>query len=374
MPYANYALIVINVVIFLLQFHTGLGGHLVFRPWVRELMLTPRLPHVYQFLTYAFLHADFWHIFGNMFFLYLFGNNVNDKLGHIGYVSFYLAGAVFSGVGHALVSTSPVLGASGAVAAVTGAYLALFPKTVITIVYWLIFIGTMDVPAFWFIAFKLVIIDNIIAATGSNIAYNAHLAGYAFGAVAMLLLLMTRLLEPTEIDLWQVIRLWNRRREYRDVVSSGYNPFAGLRARRIRVREIKKTPEQRASAEKVESLRTEINRRIAEHNLPEAARAYLELVSIDGTQLPPRQYLLDIANQLASEGKAGEAAAAYEKFLAHYGNYEYVDQVELMLGLLYSRYLGNSQKAVEHLRAAEEKLSEPTQLRMCREELAKLRG
>jgi tetratricopeptide (TPR) repeat protein len=245
---------------------------------------------------------------------------------------------------------------------------------VITIVYWLIFIGTMDVPAFWFIAFKLIIIDNIIAATGSNIAYNAHLAGYAFGAVAILLLLMTRLLEPTEIDLWQVIRLWNRRRQYRDVVSSGYNPFAGLRARRIRVKEIKKTPEQRASAEKVESLRTEINRRMSERNLPEAARAYLELVSIDATQLPPRQYLLDIANQLASEGRAGEAAAAYEKFLAHYGNYEYVDQVQLMLGLLYSRYLDNSQKAVEHLLAAEQRLSDAAQLRMCREEMERLKG
>ena len=61
------------------------------------------------------------HILGNMYFLYLFGNNVNDKLGNVGYTAFYLAGAIFSGIGHCLLSTSPVLGASGAVAAVTGA-------------------------------------------------------------------------------------------------------------------------------------------------------------------------------------------------------------------------------------------------------------
>ena len=96
---------------------------------VRAFFLDPRMPQLYQFVSYAFLHGGWMHLIGNMLFLYIFGNNVNDKLGNVGYFLLYLGGAIFSGLGHALFSNSPVLGASGAVAAVTGAYMVLFPKT-----------------------------------------------------------------------------------------------------------------------------------------------------------------------------------------------------------------------------------------------------
>ena len=93
---------------------------------------------------------------------------------------------------------------------------------------------------------------------------------------------------------------------------------------------------------------------------------------IDDKQVLPRQSLLDIANQLASENKSTEAAAAYEQFLAHYKNYEYTEQVQLMLGILYSRYLDKPQLALKYLKAAAEKLSDSGQLKMCRQELARL--
>ena len=89
-------------------------------------------------------------------------------------------------------------------------------------------------------------------------------------------------------------------------------------------------------------------------------------------QIELRQYLLDIANQLASENRHSEAAGAYQQFLTHYSTYEYAEQVELMLGILYSRYLNRPELAVKHLRAAEEKLTDPNQLKMCRDELARL--
>src|SRR4030043_530243 len=129
-PYTNYALIIANVIIFFLTYS---GGEHTLRPWAGNLMLTPAYPFLWQFITYAFLHGGIGHIFGNMYFLYIFGNNVNDRLGHLGYLIFYLAGAVFSALGHILAASfygtgvaTPVLGASGAVAAVTGAYLVLF--------------------------------------------------------------------------------------------------------------------------------------------------------------------------------------------------------------------------------------------------------
>ncbi|MEA3224863.1 MAG: hypothetical protein U9Q07_02850, partial [Planctomycetota bacterium] len=88
--------------------------------------------------------------------------------------------------------------------------------------------------------------------------------------------------------------------------------------------------------------------------------------------LPSRQ-LLDIANQLAGDGKHAESALAYEQFLAHYGNYEHVEQIELMLGIIYSRYLGQPESAAKHLEVAVKKLTDPGQLKMCEEELARLR-
>lgn len=376
-PYANYALIVANVIVFLLTYSAQrnpyTGSVAILRPWAEQFMLTPARPLLWQFVTYAFLHAGLLHIGGNMFFLYIFGNNVNDRLGHIGYICFYLAGAVFSAAGHTLISSNPVLGASGAVAAVTGAYLVLFPKTLITVLYWFFIIGTIDIPAIWFIAIKLIIIDNAITQYTPQVAHGAHLAGYAFGITATLLLLSTGLLTSTSTDLWAMIKQWNRRRQYRDVVSTGYDPYTGLGpTKRIKARQIEKSGAQLQKQQQVERFRADIAAQIAQRNLPAAAAQYLELAAIDPDQVLPRQYLLDIANQLAGEGRYEQAAAAYEKFIAHYSNYEYIEQVRLMLGIIYARYLEKPHAARELLQEAAKRLSDPGQVELCQQELKKL--
>jgi len=332
-------------------------------------------PYLWQFITYAFLHGSYLHIFGNMFFLYIFGNNVNGKLGNISYISFYLAGAVFSGVGHAVRHSAPgmpTLGASGAVAAVTGAYLVLFPQTLITVLYWFFFIGTIEVPALYFIGLKMILIDNVIAASTPHVAYDAHLAGYAFGIVAIVAMLATGLVSTSDFDLWAMIKRWNRRRSYRDAVAGGYDPFAvRVRAKPIKDRDVK-APAEKQKEEKTEELRNEISRRMLERNLAGAVELYLELMVLDSGQILPRQQLLDIANRLAGDNKPAQAAQAYEQFLAHYGNYEYAQEVQLMLGLLYSRYLNQPAPALKYLRAAAANLSDPGQLKMCRDEIARL--
>ncbi|UCG58100.1 MAG: rhomboid family intramembrane serine protease [Phycisphaerales bacterium] len=338
-------------------------------------MLTPADMHVWQFVSYAFLHGGMLHILGNMFFLYLFGNCVNDKLGHVGYIAFYLVGAVSSGIGHVLVSGADVLGASGAVAAVTGAYLVLYPQTLITVLYWFFFIGTIEVPALYFIGFKMIVLDNVIIRYTPNVAYDAHLAGYAFGILCTLIVLASGLVKASSFDLWAMIKRWNKRRHYRDMVSSGYDPFTGqMRAKPVKAREVRKTAAELQKEEEIAELRDRISSRISQRNLSAAAELYLELMRRDSEQILPRQHLLDIGNQLASEGKSAESAQAYEQFLARYGGYEYAEQVELMLGLLYARYLSKPKEALKHLQAASEKLSDPGQLKMCREELTRLQG
>ena len=377
-PYANYALIAVNAAIFLLSFFPveSLGGKTEYiRQWANQFVLDPRPGHLFlwQFVSYAFLHAGFMHIIGNMFFLFLFGNNVNDKLGHIGYLSFYLAGAVFSGIGHTLLSSSSVLGASGAVAAVTGAYLVLFPQTLITVIYWFFFIGTMELPAMYFIAFKLIIWDNMIEsrfAPPVAIAYGAHLAGYTFGIAAMVLLIATHILSGSNYDLWAMIKLWNRRRTYRDVVSSGYDPYSGRR--KIKIKEVIKSAAEQQKDEQIRQLRSDISDRMTQRNLPAAAELFIELMEQDSEQILPLKQLLDIANQLAGENKYVESARAYEQLLSHYSTYEYAEQVELMLGIIYARYLNQPVPAEKHLQIAEKKLTDPGQLKMCRDELARI--
>lgn len=376
-PYMNYGLIAANVLIFFLTFYphsNSVTGPQVLRNWAQHFELNADRPYLWQFVTYAFLHGGFMHIIGNMFFLYLFGNNVNDKIGNIGYLCFYLAGSVFSGIGHTLVSGGAVIGASGAVAAVTGAYLVLFPQTLITVLYWFFLIGMIEVPALYFILLKMIIIDNVIARYTPQVAYDAHLAGYAFGIAAMLGMLAVGLIRSTNFDLFSMLRQWNRRRRFRDVVSSGYDPFTGRKEnKQVKAKEVKKSPAEHQKDEKSKELRNEITKRIAEHNLPAATELYLKLLSHDSSQILTKQHLLDIANQLAGENKHEESAKAYEQFLTHYSNYEYAEQVELMLGILYCRYLNKPDLAKKHLEAAAEKLTDPGQLKMCNDELARLK-
>jgi membrane associated rhomboid family serine protease len=384
-PYANYAIILANIVIFAITYGPHLsiieGYHVTvpIRQWAERYMLYPSAGLWYQFITYAFLHGGFLHIGFNMFFLYLF----SDKLGTVKYLIFYFTGAVLSALGHILIgklygSSSiagnvPLVGASGAISAVIGAYLVLFPQTLVTVFYWFFFIGTIEVPAIYFIAFKLIFIDNIISRVTPNVAYDAHLAGYAFGILAGLILLATGIVSVSGFDLWSMIRQWNRRRRYRDSVAVGFDPFAGRRpVKQIKVKEVKKSADQQEKEDKIAGIRNEISSRMTQRNFAAAAQLYLQLIGLDSEQLLSRQYLLDIANQLASEAKYEEAAQAYEKFIRHYGNYEYIEQVELMLGLIYSRYLHRAEAAMHYLKEAEKKLTDTGQLKMCRDELKKL--
>jgi len=308
------------------------------------------------------------HIFGNMFFLYLFGNVVNDKLGNVGYVCFYLAGAVFSGYGHALMSSNPVLGASGAVAAATGAYLVLYPKAIITVVYWFFFIGTFDLQAYIFIAIKMILFDNIIYTGESGIAYKAHLAGYAFGIVAIFLLLALKLLEGDRFDLWSLAKQWNRRRQFRDMTGEG--EYAQSR-KWIKVKQTKSSA-QMEKDEEINGFRAKISSLIYQKNLPEAANTYLHLTQIDTDHVLPRQQQLDIANQLMSMSQWDQASKAYELFLTRYQNCQYSEQVELMLGVIYARYILKPEEAVKYLKAARQKITNPGQKNMCDDELQKL--
>jgi membrane associated rhomboid family serine protease len=368
----NYILIAINIIAFFLTAAASGSGQTV-RPWFEQFVLHPQRPHIWQYISYAFLHAGIWHIAGNMYFLYLFGNNVNDRLGNVGYLAFYLSGAVFSALGHSLLSASPVVGASGAVAAVTGAYLVLFPQTLITVIYFFFFIGTINLPAIYFIGIKMIFIDNILARGQAYVAYDAHLAGYAFGILLSMALLAAKLLPSTHFDLWAMLRQWNRRRKYRDAVSNGYEPFVGspsTKRKKIKIKQVEQDKPQ--PDQHIIQTKNEIISKIGLGDLPAAAEMYRKLLLENPNFVMSKQYQLDIANRLMSDSKFVPAAKAYELFIKNYPKYQHIEQVYLMLGLIYSRYLEQPEPAIHCLQKAEKRLKDNSQLQMCRQELRKL--
>jgi membrane associated rhomboid family serine protease len=152
---------------------------------------------VLDVVTSMFLHAGWLHLLGNMLYLWIFGNNVEDRMGRALFFVFYLAGGIAAVAGQTLIdptSEQPMIGASGAIAAVLGAYLVLFPRARIqSLVFLGFFYQLIDVPAvivlgFWFV---LQVIDGIgsLGATDStlaNVAFFAHIGGFVAGALVAL--------------------------------------------------------------------------------------------------------------------------------------------------------------------------------------------
>ena len=204
-PVVNYAIIGINVVIFILQLSQGAEWNkFVFTyglvparysiPQISAYFSAPQ--QVFSFLSFMFLHGGFWHLLGNMWSLYIFGDNVEDRLGPLRYLLFYLICGVASGVSHLLLnmhSNLPTIGASGAIAGVMGAYFILHPRSKILTLIPIFFIPYfIEIPAYVFLGLWFVL--QFINATVSQgqaggVAWWAHIGGFIFGIIFLKILL-----------------------------------------------------------------------------------------------------------------------------------------------------------------------------------------
>ena len=196
-PVINHTIIGMNIVVFLIQLAQGpemdrfvyLYGLVPARYTVPEIASYFSLgQQLISLLSFMFLHGGFWHILGNMWSLYIFGDNVEDSLGHLRYLIFYLLCGLASGMAHLIVnlnSTIPTIGASGAIAGVMGAYFILFPSSkILTLIPIIIIPWFVEIPAFFFLGIWFVL--QFINAAGthgaiSGIAWWAHIGGFIFG-------------------------------------------------------------------------------------------------------------------------------------------------------------------------------------------------
>ena len=199
-PVVTVLLIVLNAVAFLYE--------LSLDPWSRNHLLTlygivPDRLHYISLLTSMFLHGGWLHVIGNMWFLWIFGDNIEDILGHLRYLLFYLLCGLAAAGTHILLnagSSVPTIGASGAIAGVMGAYLVKFPHSrIVTLVFLLVFFTTVELPAAWFLGYWFILqlfsgVGTVADAhqAGQGIAWFAHVGGFLAGIVLIKILPTSR--------------------------------------------------------------------------------------------------------------------------------------------------------------------------------------
>lgn len=198
-PYMTILIICINCLIFLIELFLGkYRDYFVAKYGVIPFEIThgvdinPKVllgPYV-TLVTSLFLHGGFFHLLGNMWFLWIFGNNIEDVVGHFKFLIFYLLGGIVASLLQIAVSASstiPVIGASGAVSAILGAYILEFPRArVKTLVFIFIFITVISVPAGVFIGIWFFIqLISSLGRAASNVAWYAHIGGFIFGLLTI---------------------------------------------------------------------------------------------------------------------------------------------------------------------------------------------
>lgn len=201
LQYVTFGLIAVNVIVYLV---TTVGGDRVSTAAVLGLGFIPSvvydtaelpaqfivIPERLSYLTYAFLHADIFHLGGNMLFLWVFGDNVEDALGHLRYLAFYLLCAIAGAFVHGLVaphSQEPLIGASGAVAGVVVAYLVLYPRVKV----WILAFGRIPlrIPAYIVLALWILVQVVMFLAGGEDqISWACHVGGILAGGVLVFVL------------------------------------------------------------------------------------------------------------------------------------------------------------------------------------------
>ena len=200
-PFVNYLLIALNIVMFFWEVSLGRG----FEPALAQVAFIPArfwnggllVPELISIFISMFLHGGLLHIGGNMLYLWIFGDNIEDRLGHFPYLIFYLACGFIATLSHAFfnpASRVPSIGASGAIAGVLGAYLILFPRQrVTTLIPIIFFITIREIPAvlllgFWFLLQFFAGWGSLGAAQNTGgVAYFAHIGGFVAGMILVVL-------------------------------------------------------------------------------------------------------------------------------------------------------------------------------------------
>jgi membrane associated rhomboid family serine protease len=382
-PYVTYGIIGANVVVFLFVNKLGVLSDLTslkygFRPGKFEW---------YTLFTSMFLHGDFLHILGNMIFLWIAGDNVEEKLGRIAFLVFYLISGVcaclfymlFVELGARMV---PLVGASGAIAGVLGCYMIFFPTARIRVFYWFFFffLGTIFVQAKWFLGLwiALNVFDWLVVGSQyvTGVAYAAHVGGFAVGVIVAVVAKghLRKRGQVSQMDeLTGFAKPGAPPRPGPQVQSSGPDPVYSegkpdfVRPTYVSPRTItdRETSgffgREEAIAENVKAGRIDV-----------ALDRYEEYVHMRHAKPLPAWAQIEIASELYRRGDYEQALQAYRRYLAHSPAGADSAEAKFRLGIILSRHRKEFFRAREYLLQATMEHPDNQVVEFAREELERI--
>jgi membrane associated rhomboid family serine protease len=206
-PFVTVGLIVINSIVYLYEFSLWLLDDRLFDIFVRHYGLVPVRFTFTAAFTSMFVHANVLHVVGNMWFLWIFGDNVEDRLGHVRFIVFYLLCGFVAIIVQAVwspYSFLPTVGASGAIAGVMGAYLVLYPRSrvltmIFPFIFWIIEVPAVFFLGYWFVLQLLSVGVMADTASAGGTAFWAHIAGFLTG---VLMVFVFRRRERQQVEWW----------------------------------------------------------------------------------------------------------------------------------------------------------------------------
>lgn len=360
-PLVTPALVAINVGVFALILLIARFGGADLEAMIDFGAFDTRRPgRVWTLITSMFLHdpTGISHLLFNMVFLWAFGCAVEDRLGRIGFLCFYLVGGVAAALGQWLLAAiqgdpSSMIGASGAVCAVTGGFAALFPRARIKIFSLFIILGVFWIPALFLVGLFFALdfigqLTNFLNFGTSNTAFAAHLGGSVFGFTTAVILLATGLLKRDDFDIFFLFKQSRRRAAMRSAMKgTAAGPWesasadTGKRLEKARQR----PPEPPREPEIIRTARADILRLTREHQPSEAAKRYASVLEEHPDFCMPADQQLDVASALFAEERFPQAAQAYENYLKRHRHDRRVTETALLLLVLYVRKMPAPEKA-----------------------------
>ncbi len=382
-PIVTEMLVVVNLAVYLLglagsafgwfdleQFVTLLGFSTTQDQSVVSVLTSPIDNKAWGLITYQFVHDPngLGHLAFNMLFLWVFGRAVESRFRGGGFLVFYLMSGIIAAFAHASITNGPslLIGASGSISGVTGAFLALFPRAKVKVLLLFFIIGVFEIPAMFLLAlfFALDLLRQTMSLMGSadnSVAYMAHIAGYVFGFSLAFSMLAFKILRREEFDMWYILVQSRRRAQFRRAQQQGSGAVWDTRAAQSPQKRKPAAPELTRDESRVAAARSEINDLLARHELEAASEKYVHHCDTVGSFVLPEARQLDVASQLYASDKPQQAAKAYELFLENYPRSRSVPEVQLLLAVLYARSLNKLKRARQLVESARDGLRDPSQ-------------
>jgi membrane associated rhomboid family serine protease len=336
-------LIILMMAAYLAVLMIGLRNPDLATTTVNSMMLSSTDFHWWQLITYQFAHDSpllsgdghplvrLLHLGLNLMYLWVFGAAIEGRMGRLSFALFAIIGGMVAGGAHMMASPSPVLGASGMVGALAGAFLVLSPRCRVRVLVVFILIRIWMIPALWIIAFFVIMdVAGWAGLRGEQVSYAAHLGGYAWGIGIALLLMTTPLISRTDADFFSLFKQWRRRQEFRRVVHT--------------------TPDQRIQAARISKpsppFLAEVRSHMQSNDMDAAATLWMQSAGKHPEATLAATPQLTLANHLQASGEQAAAAEAYERYLVRHGHSHKANEVRLLLALLFVRSLEKRTAAV----------------------------